>query len=228
MIGRIGIERSILWALLRAILQLAVVSLILVTALSETYYALLFVAVMFGIASYTTSKRSEVSDNLQWVALAMFGGTAPVFLVIFGLGAAPFNGPSIVPIMSIIIGNTMSGHTLAARRIFAQLRENLPSYDAARALGMTRMQAIPLITEDILKEALIPSLDSVRTVGLVTLPGAFAGVLLGGGTPLQAGAAQILVLVGILTSQVITVTLSHEFVKRTKILTPDLRKRLLP
>ena len=43
--------------------------------------------------------------------------------------------------------------------------------------------------------ALLPNLDSTRTVGLVTLPGAFVGVLLSTGSATQAGAVQILVLI---------------------------------
>jgi putative ABC transport system permease protein len=54
------------------------------------------------------------------------------------------------------------------------------------------------------REALTPGLDQTRTVGLVTLPGAFVGVLLGGGTALQAGAVQVLVLIGLLAAQSIT------------------------
>ena len=50
----------------------------------------------------------------------------------------------------------------------------------------------------------MPGLDQTRTVGLVTLPGAFIGVLLGGGTPLEAGAAQVLVLIGLLAAQAVT------------------------
>lgn len=47
----------------------------------------------------------------------------------------------------------------------------------------------------------MPGLDQTRTVGLVTLPGAFVGVLLAGASPVQAGAAQVLVLVGLLLVQ---------------------------
>ena len=54
------------------------------------------------------------------------------------------------------------------------------------------------------REALTPGLDQTRTVGLVTLPGAFVGVLLCGGTALEAGATQVFVLIGLLATQAIT------------------------
>jgi ABC-type iron transport system FetAB permease component len=53
---------------------------------------------------------------------------------------------------------------------------------------------------------------------LVTLPGAFVGVLLGGGSPLQAGAAQLLVLVGLLAAEVLAIWAVTELIARGAIL----------
>ncbi len=63
-------------------------------------------------------------------------------------------------------------------------------------------------------DALLPGLDQTRTVGLVTLPGAFVGVLLASGSAVQAGAVQILVLAGLLLAQTLAATLTVEFVSR--------------
>ena len=95
----------------------------------------------------------------------------------------------------------MNGHTLACRRAFDALRDEHPQYEAALSLGLTRSQAIGEVVHRRVPEALIPGLDQVRTAGVVTLPGAFIGVLLGGGSPAQAAAAQVLVLVGIMAAQ---------------------------
>jgi putative ABC transport system permease protein len=65
--------------------------------------------------------------------------------------------------------------------------------------------------------ALVPALDQTRTVGLVTLPGAFVGVLLGSGNPVQAGAAQLLVLIGLLAAETIAVLITTELVARRHI-----------
>jgi putative ABC transport system permease protein len=72
----------------------------------------------------------------------------------------------------------------------------------------------------------MPNNDQTRTVGLVTLPGAFVGVLLGGGSPVQAGAAQVLVLLGIMAGQAVTVTVAHRFIEHARIVTTDLRPAL--
>lgn len=74
----------------------------------------------------------------------------------------------------------------------------------------------------------MPGLDQTRTVGLVTLPGAFVGVLLGGGTPAQAGAAQVLVLCGLLATQAIVVVCSQLLIRSARLLPEDLRHALHP
>jgi putative peptidoglycan lipid II flippase len=74
----------------------------------------------------------------------------------------------------------MNGHTLTCRRAFAALREEKGQYEAALSVGLTRAQAVGEVIHRRVPEALIPGLDQVRTAGVVTLPGAFIGVLLGG------------------------------------------------
>ena len=58
----------------------------------------------------------------------------------------------------------------------------------------------------------MPALDQTRTVGLVALPGAFVGVLLGGGSAAQAGATQLLVLVALLAAEAVAVAVTVELV----------------
>jgi UDP-glucose/iron transport system permease protein len=128
---------------------------------------------------------------------------------------------------SYAIGGSMSAQSLVGRRSFAALREEHGSYEAALSLGFTRRQAITEIVERRLPEALVPALDQTRTVGLVTLPGAFVGVLLGGGTPIQAGAAQVMVLIGLLAAETITLVVAHHLMAAARLLPIDLRDRLV-
>src|SRR6185436_12767453 len=119
-------------------------------------------------------------------------------------GVVPFNGPGIIPIAGIVVGNMMTASTLTGRRAFDELSGNFGTYEAALAIGMTSPDAAFEVIAPTAREALTPGLDQTRTVGLVTLPGAFVGVLLGGGSPADAAAAQLLVLVGLLAAQALT------------------------
>ena len=132
-----------------------------------------------------------------------------------------------MPMAGIIIGGSMSAQSLVGRRSFAALREEHGSYEAALSIGPPCPMAIGEVIERRLPEALVPALDQTRTVGLVTLPGAFVGVLLGGGTPIQAGAVQVLVLVGLLAAETITVVVASQLMRESRLLPPDLRTRLV-
>lgn len=224
--ARLQIRSQILVAAVRAALQLTAVSGIIVLAIQQLWSSALFVLLMFTIAVITTTGRVGTRNAWWWTALAMAAGAIPVLLVVYATGTAPLNGFSLIPIGSIIVGNMMTAHTLAGRRFFPELRDNIGIYEAVLALGLPRRRAIRMVLEPVASEPLIPTLDSTRTVGLVTLPGAFIGVLLGGGTPLQAGASQLLVLVGILVGQVLTVTVMLRFIGAARLLPSDLLSRL--
>jgi len=227
-VGRLGQGRAMVVAGARAVAQLALVSTIVVAAMIHLTLAIAFCVAMFAVGVYTTAKRTEVGRAWPWSAVAMACGVVPVLAIVFGTGAAPLTGAALIPIAGIVTGNMMTAHTLAGRRQFATLRENIPSYEAALSIGLMRSEAIQLVTEQSAPEALLPNLDQTRTVGLVTLPGAFIGVLLGGGSPIQAGAAQILVLIGIMAGQAVVVTVAQRLMMAHKLLPADLRTRLRP
>lgn len=225
--GRLHVERAVSTAALRAVLQLAVVALVITAVLSHLVWSLVFGLAMFAIAVLTSARRVGATHAWPWVAVALAAGVLPVLAVVFLSGAVPWNGASLVPMAGIVIGGTMSAHSLLGRRLFAALREERGSYEAALAIGLPRSAAIDEVIGRRLPEALVPGLDQTRTVGLVTLPGAFVGVLLGGGTPVQAGAAQVVVLVGLLAAQTLTVVVASRLVRASLLLPDDLRAGLI-
>jgi UDP-glucose/iron transport system permease protein len=152
---------------------------------------------------------------------------AAVLAIIFGLQVTTFTGAAIIPIAGIIIGGAMTAHTLTARRAFDALRSDRGQVEAGLALGLARPAAIALIISRHTPEALHPAIDQTRTVGLVTLPGAFVGVLLGGGSAADAAAAQILVLVGLLAAETCVAETSRRLIASGRIMPRDLRT-LLP
>lgn len=226
--GGLRLERPIAVAAVRATLQLAAVSAVIVAALTHLWGALAFALMMFGVAVYTSAKRTGTMRAWPWVALAMAIGVLPVLALIFLTGVTPLTGISLIPIAGIVIGNSMTAHTLLGRRAFASLREEHHLYEAGLSIGLERASAIGEIIDRRSPEALFPNLDQTRTVGLVTLPGAFVGVLLGGGTPVQAGAAQLMVLIGIMAAQTGTVVAAQRFIRGARLLPADLAGSLRP
>ena len=226
-LGRLRTGRAVAVAGVRAVLQLAAVAVIITAVLSSVGWSLVFVVAMFAVAVLTSARRVGAPRAWPWVAVSMAAGVLPVLAIVFASGAVPWQGAALVPVAGIIIGGAMSAHSLLGRRLFAALREEHGSYEAALSIGLPRPAAIHEIIDRRRPEALVPGLDQTRTVGLVTLPGAFVGVLLGGGTPLQAGAAQVLVLFGLLAAQTIAVVVASQLISAARLLPADLRQALV-
>ena len=129
-------------------------------------------------------------------------------------GLIPRQTIAVVPIVGILIGGAMTATTLAGKRALDALRTRHGEYEAALSIGLLPRDSALLIGRDDAALALVPGLDQTRTVGLVTLPGAFVGMLLGGASPLQAAAVQLVVLVALLLVQAIAVLLTVELVAR--------------
>jgi len=221
-LSRLGTARADAVAVARAVGQLALVSLVLAAVLGRVSWSLAFALVMLAVAVATSARRIGAGTAWPWVLVAIASGALPVLGVVFASSAVPWTGPAIVPMAGIIIGGCMSANSLNARRCFAALREERDTYEGALALGLPVQVAVRLVIDRRRAEALVPGLDQTRTVGLVTLPGAFVGVLLGGGSPAQAGAAQILVLIGLLAAQTVVVVVGSALIGRGLLVPVDL------
>ena len=226
-LGGYGMDRSVLVAAVRALVQLTLIALVIQAVVDDLRLSAALVVVMFAVAVFTTGRRVGAAHAWGWVALAVGAGLVPVLAVILGSGAVPAEGIALIPIAGIIVGNAMTAHTLAGRRSFAALREEHAQYEACLSLGLLPSQAIGEVIHRRAPEALLPGLDQVRTTGLVTLPGAFIGVMLGGGSPVQAATAQVLVLFGIMAAQTITVVVAERLIAARRLLPTDLRAALI-
>ena len=222
----LGQERPVVTAALRATVQLAAVSAVLVAVVRSLWLSTLFVLLMLGVAAATSAARVTgrplrapgAPARVTATGLAIVTGAAPVVALVLASGSVPLRGGAVIPVAGIVIGGAMTATSLAGRRLRDELRQRAGEVDAALALGFLPRDAVLEIARPVAATALVPALDQTRTVGLVTLPGAFVGVLLGGGTPLEAGAAQLLVLVGLLAAQVLAVWAVTELIARGALL----------
>lgn len=215
--GRLQPGRDVLVAGIRAAIQLALVSLLITVILEHGWLTAGFVLLMFIVAAVTSARRVGATGAVGWVGLAIAAGVVPVLGLVIGSGAVPMKPIAVVPIAGIVIGGAMTATSLACRRAMDDLRDRYGEYEAALSLGLLPRQAALEICRPAAGQALIPPLDQTRTVGLVTLPGAYVGVLLGGASPIQAGVAQLLVLIGLLAAESIAVLLSVNLVAAGRI-----------
>lgn len=218
--GRLSLQRDVLVASVRASLQLGLIALAIAAVVRSLALSLLFVLAMFVVASGTAARRLVRSRCGWWSALPVGLSSLPVVTLLVLLDVVPATGVAVVPVAGILIGGAMTGTVLAGRRGLAELQSRRGEVEAAMALGLPDREAGLMVSRPAAAEALLPGLDATRTVGLVALPGTFVGSLLGGATPVQAGAVQLLVLVALLAVQAAAVVLTVELLARGTLRQP--------
>ncbi|SCG64746.1 putative ABC transport system permease protein [Micromonospora siamensis] len=216
-VGRLGHGRQIAVAVARAAVQLAAVSLLITAIVTSLWATAAFVAVMCAVASGTSARRITRGRHGWWAAVPIAAGSLPVVVGLLLAGLLPLRGIAVVPVAGILIGGAMTATSLAGRRALDELTGRWGEVEAALALGLLPRDAALLVCRPAAAQALIPALDQTRTVGLVTLPGAYVGVLLGGASPVAAGITQLFVLVGLLAVESVAVVLTVELVARGRL-----------
>jgi putative ABC transport system permease protein len=211
-LGSMGVGRAVITASARAVVQLAAVSALIAAVLASWSATAGFIGLMLLVAVLTAARRITVLRLGWWVAAPIAGGALPIGVIILLAGTVPLTTVAVLPIAGILIGGAMTATSLAGRRALDELHNRHGEYEAALALGFTARTAALEVCRPTSGQALMPALDQTRTVGLVTLPGAFVGVMLGGGSATQAGATQVLVLVALLAVEAVAAAGTVELV----------------
>ena len=210
-LGRGG---AVVVAATRAVVQLAAVSLVIGFVLRSLALTAGFLALMIIVAAGTSAHRitGSLRPSSWWTAVPILAGIVPTMGVILLSTVMPIEPIAILPTAGILIGGAMTATSISGRRATEELTAQRGTYEAALSIGLPRREGVVLVARDAAGLALVPGLDQTRTVGLVTLPGAFVGVLLAGAPPLQAGAVQLVVLVALLLVQALAVTVTIELI----------------
>jgi putative ABC transport system permease protein len=222
------LERTILWAATRAAAQLLVVGsgLALVFGAgggASVALALAWVAAMVVVAALTVRARAREVPSAFPLALAAIGAVAVVSLgTVFGLGVFPLQAPAIIPLAGMNVGNAMAATVVVARRIVAELADKRLEIEARLALGHSGAEATRPYVRAAMRTALLPQIESTKTVGLIALPGAMTGLILAGVPPRQAVMVQVAVMYLILGSVTTSVTVVGLGLTR-RLLTADHR-----
>lgn len=223
---KLGLERSVLWAALRATVQLLAVGALFTAIFDSGYadtWAALWVLVMVVISAFVVTRRTGGAPHLWLVGLAAIGLTVAVVLgVVFGLQILDLDAISVVVISGITIGNTMPSVVQAVDRTLEQLTSQSGQIEAMLALGFDGVESTRRVVREVARLALIPQIERTKVVGLIALPGAMTGLLLAGVDPVDAVLIQLVVMflvLGAVAVSVIVVTMAMV----RQAMTPDLR-----
>lgn len=210
-----GLIKPTLIAVTRMSVQLYLVGLYLeyIFELNNVWVNLLWVVVMIVIASFTAIKRTDLNIKLFFIPilLAMLISIFAVDFYFLGVVLKLeylFDARYFIPITGMLIGNSMTNNIIAFNSYFQNLDKNKMQYRFALANGATKGEALKHFIREALIKSLMPTIATTSVVGLISLPGMMTGQILGGQNPAVAIKYQIMIMMTILVSAVLTVMFS--------------------
>jgi putative ABC transport system permease protein len=215
---RLRLEGDLVIATVRALIQLSAVAAIIHLIFSSLGLSAAALLVMLGAASWTAGHRLKGIPGgpiLALTAISVAAGTA--LIVLFVGHVFPLTPQFVIPIAGMLIGNCMTAVSVSGVRFKEELVDKSLELEARLALGIRAKQALTTYTRRATSIALIPTIDATKNVGLILLPGAFVGTILGGGSPFRAAQIQLIVLFMLLgavslASMTTTILMSRVFI----------------
>ena len=206
---RLCITRAILIGMVRMSAQLILVGLYLkyIFELNNPTISLLWVAVMLGVANLSILNKAGLRRHIFfWRSLtAVASSTLFVssWFILVAIRPEPFyDARYMVPIIGMVLGNCLRGNVLSLERFYSGIQQNENEFTTYLMLGATLHEAIRPYLRNALKAAINPSIATMATMGIVSLPGMMTGQILGGIMPMEAIKYQIGIMICIFTAMV--------------------------
>ena len=124
------------------------------------------------------------------------------------IGVKPWYNPVFIPIAGMIIGNSMTGVSLAVKNLLEAMAARKHVVEEALILGATPREASARIINQSFDSAIMPTINSMLGMGIIFLPGMMTGQILAGVSPTTAIAYQIGIMLGILGSVALSVIIT--------------------
>ena len=205
---RLDLHGKIIWASIRALVQLLLLGIVLAFLLTEgrsLWWSVLWIVLMIPFAADVVARRAPEVPRVRLLATIAFGLTAVAVLgLVFGLGVFPLEARTLVPIAGMMIGNSMTATVLVANRIVAEFKQQRPLIEVSLALGYTARDAFAPYQREALRTALTPQIETTKAVGIVFIPGAMTGLILAGVPAVDAVKVQVVVMYLVLASTAVS------------------------
>jgi len=209
-----GQEKALLLSSLRMVGQLLAMgyALRLIFALQNPAGVMLILLMMLAMSVQTIAGRvrHRLPGFYRVVGVSMVLGCGALTLLFCSLvvGISPWFDPRyLIPLSGMIIGNAMTGASLAAERFSEEIRSRRDEIETALCLGATAAEAAKPARRSAFRAALIPSINAMAAMGIVFLPGMMTGQILSGTEPLVAVKYQMAIMAVITGSVSLTATL---------------------
>ena len=198
---RLGLARSLLVASVRMTAQLLLIGLVLawVFALERPVPILAIALLMSGLAGVSAVQRTKrrfagvYLDALVSVMGASFLVTGFALLGIIRVEPW-FDAQYLIPLLGMVLGNVLNGISLALDRFTEGVTQQRGRVELLLSLGATRWEAAHALMSDALRVGMIPTINAMMVMGIVSLPGMMTGQILAGAAPADAVRYQIVIM----------------------------------
>lgn len=212
----LGLVKKLLVGLCRSSVQLLFLGYVLLNFIFSLHSPLVvavYILCMIVIAALeATGRQVRTYPGHYWdslIACLCGGGVVGIYGAIVIFHPHPWWTPSVlIPTAGMIIGNSVSGPAVAVERLLAEVTERRHETETRLALGGSGYEAVLPIIKTAIQAALLPGLNQLAIMGLVSIPGMMTGQLLGGTAPLVAAQYQMAILYLILTTNVLSTIIS--------------------
>lgn len=202
---RLGLGKRLLLASVRATLQLALLGAVLgwVFKAGSVAAVVPVLLVMGTIAGIEAVRRSERRVPGLFAASIGVMLASSLLVTVYGLEVVlDHDGPwweprYSIPLLGMILGNALNGVSLGLDSALQGFEERREEVELLLALGATRRQASHRVLRDAVRRGMIPILNSMVAVGLISVPGMMTGQLLAGASPDTAARYQLFILFAI-------------------------------
>jgi putative ABC transport system permease protein len=193
---QIHIERETLIALARSFVQIvAVGSALLFLFRAPGVAGLLVLAAMIVTAALLSAQRNQDIPRAFLVSFYGIGsGAGVVILLMAWMGVINPELSSLIPVGSMLVYISMISNRLALERFISDMRANVGQIEARLALGARPQQVVVPYAQAAVRASLIPRIDSLRSLGIVWIPGLMAGMVLSGEDPIYAAIYQFVLM----------------------------------
>jgi putative ABC transport system permease protein len=176
---------------------------------------------MLLVAAATSARRVEHGPGgkalFPWALLAITSGGAVALLPVFLFVIPPspwFEARYVIPISGMMLSSAMNVVSLVFERVFSLAHSEATSLEQLLALGASPRQALARYERTAVRAAMIPTLNGLLTVGLVSLPGMMTGQIVSGTAPVQAVRYQIVILYQLVAVAAVSGLLAATFARR--------------
>lgn len=204
-IARIHQSKTLVVASMKMTVQLVLAGLILTYIFDNPHPAFtlgyMLVMIVFSIHRVLSQNKS-LNRRFKWVitlSMACSGVFIIFYYVCVAVGESFFNPQYVIPISGMVMGNTMTGVSLGVKTFRESLDGERAKINALLCFGAAPNTILLPFVRQAMETAMLPTINSMVGMGIVSLPGMMTGQILAGAVPTTAILYQIAIMIAICT-----------------------------